>query len=106
MLLEEQVGDQQKALEKTQYSNSHQDNYKRHLEEELSAVKRVGGGCCQLFFFYFSSFFFLLLPLLFSLLSLFLLLLLLLLASINYGAYKDQDVTFTVFDIYFVPSGE
>ena len=44
MVLEEQLEDQHKALEKTQFSNSHHDNYKKHLEEELSAVKRVGGG--------------------------------------------------------------
>ena len=44
MVLEEQVEDQHKALEKTHFSNSHHDNYKKHLEEELSAVKRVGGG--------------------------------------------------------------
>ena len=41
MVLEEQIGDQQKALEKTHNSTSKQDTQKKQLEDELSAVKRV-----------------------------------------------------------------
>ncbi|XP_076443559.1 uncharacterized protein LOC143282022 isoform X3 [Babylonia areolata] len=41
MILEEQIVDQQKILEKTQNSTSHQDNQKKYLEDELAAVKRV-----------------------------------------------------------------
>ncbi|KAL8616689.1 hypothetical protein ACOMHN_031671 [Nucella lapillus] len=41
MVLEEQVEDQQKILQKTHSSSSQQGNRKKHLEDELTAVKKV-----------------------------------------------------------------
>jgi hypothetical protein len=41
MVLEEQIGEQQKEMDKKQFSTQRQDSEKRHLEEELSAVKKV-----------------------------------------------------------------